>query len=600
MLAGHSGLGCRMSSDSSWSALPADILQRAFELQPEGLALCGATSSCTAWRSVARHSRVNNLHLHSATDGQEQFWPHLLLARTCIDTLKLTSQRTLDLTRQTAAINRSEGVAKATINSIPTACRSLFLSEFCAYGLEQYIAKSPEVQQLSLQWNGLRAGHSSFHPLPSFSALHQLTQLTVHMRNDSNGRSFPSLVKSCPDTVESLILEGFGLPEEDVGTVSSLTILESTLPVLTRLKIARSVVRVSGGDITCLSKLKSLSLCHLEIYVGGQLEVTLLTNLTHLDLTGAKCYWEDPLVDAFETFTAWPSLAVLKIYDCNVFDISTVMDVSTVKEVHAGHFDHFAQPRPDQESHVRTHCDFVPSYDGMRAATVVDLTIDANTDPFLDSVLGCVAAHFSLRSLTLHTESGCAITKPLDFSGAGFSDLRHLAVANFDPSVPSVDLQSMSCLTSLKLSTDALQPSSLKSLLLPSKLEVLIYIGYDLFLSGVKHNLHELPSLTKVELQIGFAGCRSVCLPQLPLSLQHLVVIGKDWCRRDCDWSGLHGCPELKHLTLAMGQRVFGQLKLWVKSARCLYVVDQTANRRDQLKALSGGPATRLPQVFVL
>lgn len=271
-----------------------------------------------------------------------------------------------------------------------------------------------------------------------------------------------------------------------------------------------------------------------------------------------------------------------------------------VKEVHAGHFDRFAQPRPDQESHVHTHCDFVPSYDGMRAATVVDLTVHANTDPFLDSVLGCVAAHFSLRSLTLHTTSGCAITKPLDFSGAGFSGLRHLAVANFDPSVPSVDLQSMSCLTSLKLSTDALQPSSLKSLLLPSKLEELIYLGYDLFLSGVKHNLHELPSLTKVELQIGFAGCHSVCLPQLPLSVQHLVFIGKDWCRRDCDWSGLHGCANLHHLTLAMGQRVFGQLKLWVKSARCLYVLDQTENRRDQLKALCGGPATRLPQVFVL
>ena len=177
-----------MSSDCSWSALPADILQRAFELQPEGLAVCGAASSCTAWRNVARHSRVNNLHLHSTTNRQEQFWPWLLTARKCRDTLKLTSQRISELIKQSYPEHQSVAVAEAIISSIPTACRSLSLSEFTAYGLEQYIAKSPEVQELSLQWNGLHNGQGRFHSLPSFSALHQLTQLTVHMRNDVKWR----------------------------------------------------------------------------------------------------------------------------------------------------------------------------------------------------------------------------------------------------------------------------------------------------------------------------------------------------------------------------------------------------------------------------
>ncbi len=37
----------------------------------------------------------------------------------------------------------------------------------------------------------------------------------------------------------------------------------------------------------------------------------------------------------------------------------------------------------------------------------------------------------------------------------------------------------------------------------------------------------------------------------------------------------------LQHLTLAIGQEVLGQLKLWVQSARCLYVVDQLEYHDD-------------------
>ena len=130
--------------------------------------------------------------------------------------------------------------------------------------------------------------------------------------------------------MESLILESFGSQDEvqqpPVFAVSSLMLLEDNLPALT-LELAHSVVRVLGDDITCLSKLKTLSLNSSKIYVDGHLEVTLLTNVTHLDLTRATCYWEDAVLDALNAFTAWPSLAVLKVCKCNLFDIDTVMDV---------------------------------------------------------------------------------------------------------------------------------------------------------------------------------------------------------------------------------------------------------------------------------
>ena len=600
-----------MSTDFNWNALPADVLQRAFELQRDGLANCGAASSCVAWRNVARHSRVNNLELHSASDGQEQFWPRLLAARSCVDTLKLTSQRVCDQTNDIYTIHRSAELAEAIISSIPTACRSLSLSEFSAYGLEQYIGKSPEVQQLSMQWNGLQAGHRSFRSLPSFAPLHQLTQLTVHMRNDVNGDSFPCLVKSCPHTLESLILEGFGSTMEDeqppVFAVRSLMLLEDNLPAVTRLELAQSVVRIPGEDITCLSKLKSLSLCDSEIYVDGQLEVTLLTDLTHLDLTGTTCFWEDAWVDALDAFTAWPSLAVFKVYNCNLFDVSTVMDVSTVREVHLGHFSQFAQPGPDQEAHVSTHVNPILGYDSNRAATIVGLAVDMCHDPFPGSVLKWLAAQFPLQSLSiLKPPSAHGATESLDFSGADFPNLRHLVITGLYPSSHSVDLQSLSCLTSLELShTDCCREvpgtsGPLKSVLLPFQLEVFTYVGSSLFLSSIKHNLQELPSLTKVTFQIDTAAYRHVqsfCLPQLPLGLQHLVLAGTNWCQPDCDWSGLRGCPNLQHLTLATGQRVSGQLEIWIRSARCLYIVDQSEDHHDQLTEPGEFFASRLPLV---
>ena len=78
-----------MSSGSNWSAIPPEVLQRAFELQQNGLANCAAARSCITWRDVARRSHVNSLHLHADTDDQEQFWHQLLTARPSVDTLKL-------------------------------------------------------------------------------------------------------------------------------------------------------------------------------------------------------------------------------------------------------------------------------------------------------------------------------------------------------------------------------------------------------------------------------------------------------------------------------------------------------------------------------
>ena len=288
-------------------------------------------------------------------DTQEKLWHQLLTARPYIDTLKL---KRVIAYADSYILQRSEAKAIATINSIPTACRSVCLSEFAAYGLDQYVARSPDVQKSSIQWNGVQPRQQRFHSLPSFAALHQLTDLTIHMRNDFSGVSFAPLAKSCPSTVQSLVLHGFAWSayrEESVAlSVHALSLLENYLPALTTLELGHSVV-TPGEDITCLSKLKSLGFWKSTILVNDELEVSLLTNLTLLNLSKARCIWENILAPILDTFIAWPALQVLKADGCNLFGRRTNMDVTTVLEVHVDHFYGVTEPGlPGQQSYVHT------------------------------------------------------------------------------------------------------------------------------------------------------------------------------------------------------------------------------------------------------
>ncbi len=174
-----------MQDESNWSAVPVEVLRRAFELQRNGLANCGAAAACIAWRDVARGSRVNSLYLHADSDHQELFWRHLLAARSSIDSLKLVRTATWSAHYDWCTLHHSAEIAQATMDSIPTACRSLSLSEFCAHGLARYIKKAPELEQLTIQWNGLpHSGTLKIQTVPDLAALHRLTELTVQMRND--------------------------------------------------------------------------------------------------------------------------------------------------------------------------------------------------------------------------------------------------------------------------------------------------------------------------------------------------------------------------------------------------------------------------------
>lgn len=270
-----------------------------------------------------------------------------------------------------------------------------------------------------------------------------------------------------------------------------------------------------------------------------------------------------------------------------------------------GTFEVFVQPAVDQQGHVHTNDDQASRYDSMRASSIVDLHVDVSHGPALDPLL-YVVADYPLKSLTLHFQASFPHqARPVldrnSFTGGSFSNLKHLAITGIHPLTHKLHLQSLTCLTSLvlkKLDSNW----QVKRLELPHTLEAFTFSGLGLFFSGTEHNLHQLPLLTKVVLEIDepvIEGPGDFCdfepgpsVPQLPLSLHHLMLTGVAWCRSDCNWSGLQACLDLQHLTLPAGHQMSGPLREWVGSARCLFVVDH-----DQHEDRSGRSCCRMPQL---
>ena len=450
------------------------------------------------------------------------------------------------------------------------------------------------------------------------------------MRNDFSGVSFAPLVKSCPSTVQSLVLHGFGWSayrEESVAlSVHALSLLENYLPALTTLELGHSVV-TPGEDITCLSKLKSLGFWKSTILVNDELEVSLLTNLTLLNLSKARCIWENILAPILDTFIAWPALQILKADGCNLFGRRTNMDLTTVLEVHVDHFYGVTEPGlPGQQSYVHTAVSpgsplqaappLLPLTPGQllregvsKCKSIVGLVVDLYIQNTLHRLpelepLFCPSAELCcIKSLDLINKYS-TVTRSLTFLGDGFATLVNLSIAGLHPSKHVLDLQPLCCLTSLNVSNvDHAAP--VLSIKLPFKLEVFKFTGVSLFLHSTEHNLDMLPCLTKLLLWLPKALGPGAMpgyveqdwhIPQLPTSLRHFSVqdVGERFRCRDFDWSGLQRCPYLEHLTVSC-LPLSGQLTEWVRSARYLCVVDHACHWDAFARTTTSAVIDRVP-----
>ena len=596
--------GLKMQKETAWATLPVEVLRRAFELQPSGLATCAAAATCAAWHEAVKTSCVNSLYLHGDSDDHERSWQSLLAARSSISTLKLVRAAKWTKCFDRFTLDRSSTISHATMDSLPTACTSLTLSEFCAHSLSRYVEKGPDLEQLSFQWNSLPylPGYHKHQPVPDLTALRHLTDLTVQMRNDLRGDMFPALVKGCPDTLQSMTLQSFGSGVEDgqppIHSMQSLHLFQSHLTALTHLALTKSVVTIPGDDISCLSKLKSLSLHATEVYVDGQLEVTRLTNLTYLDLSQVCCFLVDAWVEALDSFTSWPRLDVLKLLNCNLVDQQTDLDCSSVKELHLNYPNRPLSFVEGQAVHTYMGVHQVlekfteierPSQRG-NAIIGLDITCVYSTD--VDTVLQKVALFCpNLQSLQVGTsladgyrfsENPASLSL---FSGGNVTPPKLTSLSLHGISCSQLDLKALTALTHLVV-RHVDREAQMACVILPPGLEVFAFIGNSLFQAGIEHNLESLKQLSTLQLgpkQYAYIPKPwAPILPKLPVSLAHLSF--EDQASQGIvNWSELYECTGLERLTLGTGHCPVGDLQAWIKSAQYVCVVDHDYNAINPL-----------------
>ena len=524
--------GAAVRMELSWATVPLEVIRRAFELQSDGYDNCAASASCKAWRAAIAGSAADSICLCATTDSQEQRWQRLLSSRCGIKRLKLVRAAAWSSSNDWYTLLRSEQTAKATLDSIPTACRSLTLSEFCSHHLALYVQKAPQLEQLSFDWGALPLkGLTELQRMPKLSTLSCLTELEVKMRNDVHGGMVAELIKHCPYSLQILRLHAFGYETEceepHTWGLQTLDLLEHYLPALTQLQFEDCALTIPGDDITCLSKLSSLSLKSSLVYWDKAPHFEHLMALTYLDLTSTLCHWQNDR-PSLHVFTAGPGLLVLKTSDCTMFNRKTHMVLNKIKEIH------------------------------MNGDSLLEITSTSQLQLHLRACLPLFEHQPLLSMLAGKSEASQKLLAELIL----YADREHGQNAI------------QGCMHEISSNFPELR------LLLPTSLHALSFTGFGLFKADVQHNLFELSCLSKVMLSfVRFvAPCGALSwpsmLPELPSCVHQLELPTSAMMQGVIDWTNSSGCEGVRHVTLQSPPDDGCPLDEWVRSLPSLSVID--------------------------
>ncbi len=164
--------------------------------------------------------------------------------------------------------------------------------------------------------------------------------------------------------------------------------LGSAAASLTCLELLRCQFGFGGSGISCLAHLKSLSLQGSEVW-GDPSDITMLTNLTLLDLSESEWDWPNSGRAAdMLLFTGWSALQVLKLSDCSLFNQQTALHLPCVVDLQ---LDWVPMNTGSSNLRVCTHCadeQFV--FELLPHANLL-VELDLSVDQ-LDSYIACTSS----------------------------------------------------------------------------------------------------------------------------------------------------------------------------------------------------------------
>lgn len=481
---------------------------------------------------------------------------------------------------------------------VPADCKSLTVDQYFTPFVDGYTEQPAKLRHLAIKYVEhetyiMAPGRDPVEILNNLSHLTQLRSLHVEAPSDSYK---PARLHNLPVSLTSLHMDGIwgvggttiSLPEPDLGWGRE----SEHLRRLAMLEFHSCCMDVCVGSIARLQNLTSLSYRHSVVGTDVD-DILKLTNLVSLDLIGLR----SPSPSPWRRLEAWPALCVLKFAGCCMIVNTTVLDISTVQEVHA---DRLAQGMETANIHLYFRDDHAimlgllasllsPVWSTHIVGLHVVITDTHDTAPHLATIVNQVLeALLCLQSFQLVGES-CEQRRCYDHRHGrivlsdGYSgQLRNLKLQNMYCS--TLDLKVATCLTSISLKVIEKKDVSCE-LILPSSVVRLNFRGnfHTLTTRHAKCLLEGLSCLTQVTLGLTkFTNRRrpelnsSACMPTMPSSLLWLSVESNtlkqllDRCAQDC----LRHCLGLEYLILPLSAYPQGALLTWVQAAQYVRVSD--------------------------
>lgn len=601
---------------------------------------CAAACACRAWRSTVATCDVPVLHLHAACASTADLWTAFLSSRSAICHLQLTAdlddhhevqQHAVDahsFLRSIPLACRSLSAGKSFAASIHKFTDQPALLKHLTLDCGSCFSLSPE--------------SNSLQTLPMLTHLTQLETLHLKaysIKDEGTGKRLDvmaSCLSKCPESLCHLTLEGGDIKHSgntgyrrwlEVHLSATLAhMLMTSLRRLTNIELVHCMISAPHGLVDSFSGLTSLSLHHSNVHISGAPDLSRLTNLVQLDVSITQ--WGDDqhgfIYGISGSFVGWPSLKSLNTYQCYLFESLTLTDVPSLHELTCNWLNSGTRvPR------IHFRGIFAGSNDFM--AKLLD-PIQSNNIVSVQLIVhmyrpGCTAADFAVAASQLLL--GCASLQSLHVCSNGCQldgsstlvllegtgrRLSSIELQGFQCS--PIDLSSSTSLTSISLSRMFFVggwnlpshapyggrievPTVPCNFLLSSSVQQLRFVGdaVSMFSSCAHNGVNTFDQLTNLtQFVFGLtSGKRGVRLHQMPTALRqlHLVQprnhdIFAPWkpsitepdCFIDhCDWQSLSACTNLERLTLPAGYELKGSLGRWVKTARCLHVIDYSGER---------------------
>ena len=306
---------------SSWSACPREILVQCFTTQADNLDNVSANATCKAWHD-ALLAAAELITAMSVCDGPLSNQTRLLHNFPNLQTVKIVMAAVASKGSDfhTDSPNNGQHSQQQAV-WLPISCTCLIMEDFSNAGSSENLSNLQEVH--------IQAARMPLMSFASLGSLHNLLALTIAGGNEPGQKALISgSIVDLPKGLTYLKLrhctfsEWAALPE----LIANLSLPPLCLrfgPEATKHLTALHHLELSYLDVDFRGKFADMSNLHTLVLEGSIVQFTAELTFLHaakalhtLNLSKARCRWQDPYFKIGHILAAVPSLKHLDVTHC--------------------------------------------------------------------------------------------------------------------------------------------------------------------------------------------------------------------------------------------------------------------------------------------